>query len=30
MLRKPINIGENNDRKFTEVNTKRCFCKLHL
>lgn len=30
MLRKPINIDKNNDRKFTKVNTKLYSCKLHL
>ena len=30
MLHELINIGENNGIKFTKVNTKICFCKLHL
>ena len=30
MLHKPINMGKNNGREFTKVNTNTYSCKLHL
>ena len=30
MLRKPINVGKNNGREFTKVNTNIYSCELHL